>query len=431
MPVPAPPEDALGRPPRLPRPYPVPRLGAPAVELPSPAGEEAFWERVRRTGTPLVGPDPYGDPGFAAVTFLWRGDASTRAVQVVPNKVSDPRAPGDNLMERASGTDVWHWTVRLRHDWQGTYDLLVDDGDDDRPVPGTAEYWAWLRARRRPDPGNPRRLPRRWGGEPLAYAGLPDAPDASDWTSRPGVARGTLSEHRVTSAALDTVRRVWLYEPPYGADPGDLPVLVLLDGEHWGPGLGVADLLDNLIADGRIPPVAAVLPDSVDAATRWRELTCRAEYVRFLTDELLPWAAGRLPISADPARTVIAGQSLGGLTAAYAGLTASHRFGHVLAQSASVWWPTGPDAEWFVDALAAAPRVPVRFRFAFGEQEWVALPAARRLRDVLPAAGYDDAVYHEFNGGHDYLCWRPELTEGLIAALSGIPRAPTPPRQPS
>lgn len=36
----------------------------------------------------------------------------------------------------------------------------------------------------------------------------------------------------------------------------------------------------------------------------------------------------------------------------------------------------------------------------------------------LTAAGYDDAVYREFNGGHDYLCRRTELADGLVGLLS-------------
>jgi enterochelin esterase-like enzyme len=58
----------------------------------------------------------------------------------------------------------------------------------------------------------------------------------------------------------------------------------------------------------------------------------------------------------------------------------------------------------------------VRFRLSFGEQEWVALPAARRLRDTL-AAGYRDSSYREFNGGHDHLCRRTELADDLVALL--------------
>ncbi|GGT23603.1 enterochelin esterase [Streptomyces griseoviridis] len=408
-----PPGATPAHPPRLPRPHPVPRLAEPVRALPGPDGVEEFWDEVRRLGTPLVGPDPLGGPEHRAVTFLWRGTPATRAVEVLPNKLGDPRDPEGNLMARAPGTDVWHWTLRLRHDWRGTYDFHVDEGIEEA---GPA-YWRRLRADPRPDPFNGRALPRRWGGGPVSYAELPAAPDAGDWLPRPGVPRGTLTGHRMPSARLGGERRVWLYTPPGEVPAGGLPVLVLLDGEHWGPRLGLAHLLDNLIADGRLPPLAAVLPEAVDEPTRWAELSCRPGYVAHLADELLPWAAGHLPVTADPARTVVAGQSLGGLTAAYAAVSAPHRFGNALVQSGSFWWPAGEDAEWLTRALAAAPRLPVRFRLSFGEQEWVALPAARRLRDTLRARGYDDSSYREFNGGHDYLCWRTELADGLVELL--------------
>lgn len=418
-----PPQGAPQRPPRTARPVPLSRLMESVCALPGPEGVEEFWAAVAGTGTPLVGPDPLGSDDHAAVTFLWRGAPGTRAVQVLPNKLGDPRAPEDNLMEHVPGTGVWHWTLRLRRDWRGTYDFYVDEGDG--PGPEAPDYWQWLRTRRRHDPLNHRSLPRRWGGDAVSYAELPAAPSARDWLPRPDAVRGEVSVHEVPSAHLGGDRRVWTYRPAgaIGATEAELPVLVLLDGEHWQPHLGLANLLDNLVADGRIPPLVALLPDSVDVASRWTDLACSQDFVAFLDDELLPWAAARLPVTDDPARTVVAGQSLGGLTAAYASLAAPHRFGNVLAQSGSFWWPDGPDAEWLTARIAETPRLPVRFWLSFGEQEWVALPAARRLRDTLADAGYDDASYREFNGGHDYLCWRTELADGLVDLLN--PRAPS------
>lgn len=413
----APPEGAPLHPPRTARPDALPFLAAPGFELPGPEGVDAFWVRVRGRGTPLVAPDPQGSPDHAAVTFLWRGTEATRAVQVMPNKLGDPRRPEGNLMERVPGTDVWHGTLRLRRDWRGTYDFHVDEGGG--PGADGPEYWQWLRTRRRSDPFNSRRMPRRWGGEPVSWAEVRESRSDSDWEPRSGVPRGTVTEHTVPSEHLREDRRVWLYEPPAPAGGGghhELPVLVLLDGEHWQPLLGLANLLDNLVADGRIPPMAAILVDSVDQGARWRDLACRPAHADFLAEELLPWAARRLPLTEDPARTVIAGQSLGGLSATYTALANPHRFGNALVQSASYWWPDGPEPEWLTGRIAAAPRRPVRFRLSFGEQEWVALPAARRLRAVLAEAGYD-CEYREFNGGHDYLWWRTEMADGLIRLL--------------
>ncbi|MBQ0826973.1 enterochelin esterase [Streptomyces sp. RG38] len=410
-----PPEGTPHHPPRLPRPAPVPRLDTPAHVLPGPGETEEFWTGVRRRGTPLVGPDPRGDAAYRAVTFLWRGTAATRAVEVVPNKLGDPHDPAVNRMTHLPGTDVWHWTLRLRHDWRGTYELRADEGDG--PRPDASGPRRRLAAPRRPDPFNPRTLPHRWDAGPVPYAELPAAPRGTDWEPRPGLPRGTVTEHTLSSARLGRSGRLWLYQPPAAVPrPAALPVLILLDGEHWQPRLGLSHLLDNLIADGRLPPLAAVLPEAVDEATRWTELSCRPAYADFLTGELLPWAARRLPLTDDPARTVIAGQSLGGLTAAYAAALAPGRFGNVLAQSGSFWWPVGPDAEWLTRTLGAGPRLPVRFRLSCGEQEWAALPSARRFHDTLAALGHD-VSYREFDGGHDYLCWRTELADGLVELL--------------
>jgi enterochelin esterase family protein len=145
--------------------------------------------------------------------------------------------------------------------------------------------------------------------------------------------------------------------------------------------------------------------------------------VDFLTRELLPWAAGRWHISPDPSRTVLAGQGLGGLMAAYAALRCPDRIGNVLVQSGSFWWPASPadparGEEWLTDRVEATRRRRIRFRLSAGTQEWALLPASRRLGEALRGKGYK-VDHREFNGGHDYVCWREELAEGLVAMLGG------------
>jgi enterochelin esterase family protein len=224
------------------------------------------------------------------------------------------------------------------------------------------------------------------------------------------------------SAALRNWRRVWSWapagRPPVGVR---LPVLVLLRGEVWEPQLRVSALLDRLVAEGRIPPLVALMPDALDRDSRWSELTCNDLFATFLADELLPWAAGRWPVSTDPERVVLAGQGLGGLAASHAALRRPDRFGAVLAQSGAFWWPLAPGdrsrgEEWLTGRVAASPALPVRFRVSAGLHEWTLLPAVRRLRDVLLGKGYD-VSYREFNGGHDYVCWREDLASGLESLL--------------
>ncbi|MGW0608402.1 enterochelin esterase [Streptomyces sp. NPDC002640] len=428
MSFPAPPRESLPHPPRTPRPAAMELAESPRIAALASGAEsvEAFWASVRATGTPLVEPDPHGSDDHALVTFLWQGDDRVRAALALPNKLADPRDPAANLMRRLPGTDVWHWTLRMRTDWRATYSLCVDDGDDPgAPRPDEQPYLPWLRSRPRVDPFNSRTLARRWGGVRQSVLELPDAPPADPlWRPRPGAARGTVTEHLLRSELLGNERRVWLYEPAH-RDPGaELPVVVLFDGEMWQPELEISVLLDNLIADGAIPPVAAVLPESLGSECRYRELACRDAFVEFLSTELLPWAGTLLPLAVDPSRTVLAGQSLGGLAALYGVMRAPERFGNALSCSGSVWWPNHAetDGEWLTGAIREHG-VPegVRLWLSAGEQEWVLLPASRHLRDAL-AERRADFAYREFNGGHDYLCWRTELADGLTALL-GRPAA--------
>ncbi|WUD72371.1 enterochelin esterase [Streptomyces sp. NBC_00510] len=424
----SPPNGTPSRAPRVPRPAPVERAHSPrlAALAARPEREAEFWRAVEAEGTPLV-ERLDGDPGHAAVTFLWRGTAATRAVLALPNQVLDPDDLAGNLMSRVPGTDVWHWTIRMRADWRATYALCVDEGDGAGVAPSGPKGQAYLRGlRRNPrrDPLNRTDFPTRWGTEPLSVVALPAAPaPLGAGRNRPGTPVGEVSVHTMRSAHLRNWRRVWAYAPSGYEDLAGLPVVVLLDGDVWQQHLDVSALLDGLVAAGALPPLVALMPDALDSDTRRRELTCDDRFVAFLTRELLPWAARRWPVSGDPARTVVAGQGLGGLAAAYTALRRPERFGNVLAQSGAFWWPAGRRAgalpeEWLTGRVASLARRPVRFHLSAGLQEWGLTAVVRRLRDTLLAQGYEVA-HHEYNGGHDYLCWREELAHGLASLLRG------------
>ncbi|MFN8203946.1 MAG: enterochelin esterase [Solirubrobacteraceae bacterium] len=425
---------ASQRPPRVPK-FPAPSVvDSPALaqlRVALQRGEvqalRRFWAQVAAAGTPLVEPAE-GRPGHRVVTFLWRGGDELRAVVLLANKLTDPSVWPQSTMERLAGTDVWHRSYLLRADWRATYQIAalpVADEGVAPPAAGPPSRWGAAAAYAVADPHNPRTFPARDGAEPLSVVELPDAPPQPWCAPRPDVARGTLDEHWIASHRLGNERRAWVYAPPATAarDGGPLDVLVLLDGEDWSGRLPGRVVLDNLIADGAIPPTVAVMPEALDRETRWRELAGHEPFVAFLVDELLPWVGRRLPITADPARTTIAGRSLGGLTALFATLRAPRRFGRALVQSASLWWPSGSefdaDAGRLIDEARTAPQVPARCYLEVGLQEWALLGHHRHLRDVLELRGCA-VTYAEYHGGHDALCWQGGLADGL-AALSAAP----------
>ncbi len=118
-----------------------------------------------------------------------------------------------------------------------------------------------------------------------------------------------------------------------------LPLVVLLDGQYWAEAMPVFSALDHATQADLLPPSVYVLIDSLDAKIRTRELACDEAFLEAVQQELLTIVAGLAPCCHDPSKTVIAGQSFGGLAALFAGLRSPECFGCVLSQSGSFWWP--------------------------------------------------------------------------------------------
>ncbi|MFE0173789.1 enterochelin esterase [Streptomyces sp. NPDC059002] len=388
-----------------------------AVRAQVPAAERDFWNRVEAQGTPLVEADPDGDPAHRLVTFLWRDDPGHPATDVLAllHTVTDKdRHAGDltpHLMERVPGTGVWALSHRLRADHRASYQFHVAHGPREETLRTDRAAWLKVLDEAVPDPyAAAPGLPSRDGRNPASVMELPDAPP------QPYVQGDAATTGKTLSAEVDG-RRVTLHLPPDPVTP--LAVAVLLDGEMWGPVLDAPRMLDRLHATGSLPPTALLLVDTM--GRRMEDLSCSGEFVDWLADVLLPWAADTYDVTAPPERTVIAGQSAGGLTAAYAAHRRPDRFGRALSQSGSFWWPdeNAPDGagpEWLTRQYATAPRRAVRLHLEVGAQEWMLLAENRRLRDVLRTRGYE-VTYAEFNGGHDYACWRGGLVEGLVGLL--------------
>ncbi|MFE9686705.1 enterochelin esterase [Streptomyces sp. NPDC006285] len=389
-----------------------------------------FWSEVESSGTPLV-EELDSEPGHRAVTFLWRGHRATRQVLLSGNRITDPDRLAGSLLERVPGTDVWHLGLRFRADHRGSYRLAADISLKETPTDpaGLQQRLRSLSAHAAADPLNHRTTAARWQQTDGSVFALPDAP-AEAWAGRRGaVPAGRVERHRVPGTAPVGDRDTWVYLPPgYDHAAGaPLPVTVLCDGDMWFGRLGFGDTLDALIADGALPPLVVVAPDAVDRRTRWRDLGCREPFVAYLADRLLPWAAGRWPLTTDPSRTVVAGQSLGAMTALHAGQLRPDRFGNVLAQSASLWWRPGlpPPAAakppvygtpWLVGRFASRTPGPMRVHLDVGLHEGSMVDHHRVLYETLRAAGHR-VTHRAYNGGHDYACWHGALADGLVRLL--------------
>ena len=373
-----------------------------------------FWAQVKEIGAPLIEPVP-GDPHFSFVTFLWHGDATTRNV-VIFDGVADYDAK--DRMLRLTDSDVWYKTYKIRNDARFAYYFSPNDPlTSVNDIKGDDAMKARL-AMLQTDPLNPRRCPTTFGayGGEASFVELPDAPKIIWDQNSAAFAHGKVQVTSIQSTTLKREKKLWVYTPAgFDGKHKPYPLLVLFDGDRnvmWIP-----KILDILIAENKIPPLVMVMTDESVRAMRTEELPCNPAFADFLAKELVPWAREKYHATNDPAQTIVAGSSYGGLASVFAGLRHSETFGNVITLSGSFFWKPDNEKEgqWLVKQMEASPKLPLRFYQEVGLMEGYSfqIAANEHMRDVLRAKGYP-LGYFEFNGGHSFLNWAGGMERGLI-----------------
>jgi len=379
--------------------------------VPGAPGSSAWWSEVSHSGTPLA--EPLGDR--TRLTFVFRASTATAAVLIDVSGVTDHHADVPSLMTCVDGTDIWWWQATVATTYRGQYRFVpaATVAELHPPGPGTTDradahrtWWISMIARSVADPLNPYATLRTSWDTPASPIHLPDAPEQPGWTSAD---RGASTHSAATvmwnSVRLRNRRRIWTHQ--VGTEHADQPLVLLLDGDTWAERMPIFDALDTASARG-LPSCLCVLVDSIDLETRARELPCHEPFWHAIGDELLPLIAASHDFADDPARTVVAGQSYGGLAAVFAALRWPDRFGAAVAQSGSFWWPS---------LERPRPTSPVRIVQQVGRLENNTIRSSNAsMHGMLVAAGHD-VTYQEFEGGHELLCWRGGLIEALLLLL--------------
>jgi enterochelin esterase-like enzyme len=412
-------------------PNPSPRMDALRKQAASGNADiETFWKQVTAEGTPLV-ESIEKDPHHQLVTFLWRDTPETRNVLLNASLQVGGRHPLDFVMHQIPHTDVWYLTVPLPTGARFTYGLSVND-----PLVFSgpqAERFATTQA----DPLNP----HRWGC--ASDASRYDCQSMAEimgaipqpWIVKDGNgAMGTIDKQKIHSDLLKNEHNLSIYLPArYKANGSPYDLIVIFDESAYLDKVPTPVILDNLIAASKIPPSVAVLIANPTQTSRNKELPPNPEFADFLAKELIPWIHAHYNVTNDPARTVLAGSSLGGLAAVYAGYRHPEVFTNVLCQSGSFWWAPDHSAAvadgvitetgWMAKQFIGSPKLSLRFYLDAGAFEFDSngtggsiLETSREMRDVLLAKGYE-VHYQQFVGGHDYLSWRGTFADGLIELI--------------
>ncbi|MCE0493547.1 enterochelin esterase [Vibrio salinus] len=382
-----------------------------------PQAEEHFWNAIEAKGTPLIEKDQQ-QKNTVLMTFLYRGNAKNVRVLGAPYD-------GHAHLSKIPGSRIWFKSYRIPDTSRFSYRIAPD-------VPQIAEKnWAEQRravlATTQPDPLN--HLPRFSQNDNLFGAAstvtLPKAPD-DHYTQNLNHPRGQVTEYHYQSQALNNTRKISLYRPNnrYPVSESS-PLLILFDGDDYLSKVPTPLILDNLIAEKKIPPMRAVFINTPSPSMRSRELPPNRAFSDFMANEFKPWLCQKFSVCPTAGNTILSGSSYGGLASMYIAFRHPESFGKVLSQSGSFWW--SPEAKqkngtkphnWIAEQVASSAKQPVDVYLNAGLFETKPdfaniLETNRTLYNTLKNKGYK-VHFTEIAGGHDYFSWRVMLSDGLI-----------------
>jgi len=230
------------------------------------------------------------------------------------------------------------------------------------------------------------------------------------------------AEHEQSEAAPYT-RTVWVYVPAQYAPGTAAPFMVVQDGYHYVN--RIPRVLDNLIADRRVPAMIAIMIDSGggDAQGSQRGLeydTLSGRYSDFVETEVLPRVAQEtgVTLTGDARGRATMGVSSGAACAFTMAWFHPERYTRVLSYSGTYvnqQSPVNPASrrgawEYHATLIPEAARKPLRIWLEVGEKDlhhddpeetWHNWPLAnQRMASVLAAKGYPYRFTFSRGGRH-------------------------------
>jgi enterochelin esterase family protein len=235
-------------------------------------------------------------------------------------------------------------------------------------------------------------------------------PGDNPWTPVARTPRGAVAQHVYQSAVINEEREFYVYTPP-GYDPKrpkPYPIVFLQhglseDARSWIQ-QGGNTTLDNLIHQGKAVPMIMVASLGYGTANGPADIDqpeMQRNFLRILTEEVMPAVYKQYNASTDPADHAIAGLSMGGAQAIFGGLNRLDKFAWFGGFSAAL-------VNWAQSIPVAEPPAP--------PEVVAAVEAARAKAAASPAAPpARGAIFRSFGAGPVFEARLPLLLPNLDA----------------
>lgn len=224
----------------------------------------------------------------------------------------------------------------------------------------------------------------------------------------------TIIKETVPSSCLNEERPIRIYLPPGYNEVLSYPVIYCQDGEQFFNFGRIATILTAGILDDGLEP-AIVVGIDVRTETRTAEYAPEGErhaaYMKFFTEELLPYIESRYPVRPQPAERIIAGDSLGGTVSLHIALAYPSLFSRVLSLSGAFFGSTRKQLAAFGDLswLEIYMLVGLDETAVTTERGTFDFVEANRLAKAILEERKAKLIYEEKPGKHLWGFWQKEL----------------------
>lgn len=349
-------------------------------------------EQAQTQGTPLIDGD--------SVTFVWHG-------KTAPQLIADFNGWGHETFGAAQlaqiADGVWTYQTTLPPDAYIEYIFTNDPDDEDKRVL---------------DPLNRRQVSNGYDRN-NNYFTMPARAANLTVEFMTNTPQGAVTRHAIYHPFLLSGERrdVWLYQPPTDQP---VPLVVVFDGKDYLRRANITQIVANLLAMGRMRPVALALIDNA-RAHRYLEYNASDTVLAQITELVMPLAYNNLNLidhDAQPGAWGVMGASMGGLMALYAGLRLPHIFGRVICQSGAFQLDLTDHPPLIERLVSTQPLGKLKIWQDVGTFEFL-LDQNRRMNALLKDHGYA-VTYREHNAGHNWTAWR-DMLSSAFAALFAAP----------
>ncbi|MHA2503634.1 MAG: alpha/beta hydrolase-fold protein, partial [Candidatus Kariarchaeaceae archaeon] len=330
----------------------------------------SFWSEIESNGAPLI-EEIEGDESHKLVTFIVRKEAGIERAAVASAVTGYYTTFENTVLSHLVGTDIMYRSVRVRNRTRTMYQLAVNYHEEPALI---GSNWIQYAESWKPDPLNKNIQPFDlekdgfgWADRVFSILELPDAFE-DEYSFERGVPQGERLEFTLEDN-LGQSREIWAYLPHGYDDKEKYPLLVFTDGWIYFDNMRTPTILDNLIAEGKIPPVIALFVNHPHGM-RSKELYIDDNFINFFSTRFVDWLESQFSVSTAENR-ILVGNAAGGVFATYFALKHPDIFGGVISSSASFQYrgPDNGEPGWVIREYVEKERQNIRFYIDIGTLE--------------------------------------------------------------